>query len=175
MNPLPSGLMSHYGRIDLGNDLLAAGYYGLGRVNRIVLVPGGELYLPMLIRAFSCWRSTSAGSCHVRFPKRLQTGRSNSPMRRPTQGDPTIMTHQSTREWIHPLSVILGALIDAGLTIVMFSRARGLALARRVDLGACLGQTMAPSRWSSAHSPVHFGKSEKGLRASSMISSGHVG
>src|SRR6202035_3284753 len=35
-------------------------------------------------------------------------------------GDPTIMTHQSTREWIHPLSAILGALIDAGLTIVMF-------------------------------------------------------
>jgi hypothetical protein len=30
------------------------------------------------------------------------------------------MTHQSTREWIHPLSAILGALIDAGLTIVMF-------------------------------------------------------
>jgi len=35
-------------------------------------------------------------------------------------GDPTIMTHQSTREWIHSLSTILGALIDAGLTIVMF-------------------------------------------------------
>jgi hypothetical protein len=30
------------------------------------------------------------------------------------------MTHQSTREWIHPLSAILGALIDAGLTITMF-------------------------------------------------------
>jgi hypothetical protein len=35
-------------------------------------------------------------------------------------GDPTIMTHQSTREWIHSLSAILGALIDAGLTITRF-------------------------------------------------------
>jgi hypothetical protein len=35
-------------------------------------------------------------------------------------GDPTIMTHQSNREWIDPLSAIFGALIDAGLTIVMF-------------------------------------------------------
>ena len=33
---------------------------------------------------------------------------------------PYFVTHQSTREWIHPLSAILGALIDAGLTIVMF-------------------------------------------------------
>ena len=39
-------------------------------------------------------------------------------------GDPTIMTHQSTREWIHPLSVILGALIDSGLTITMFRLSR---------------------------------------------------
>jgi len=35
-------------------------------------------------------------------------------------GDPTIMTSQSTCEWIHPLSAIFGTLIDAGLAIVMF-------------------------------------------------------
>jgi hypothetical protein len=35
-------------------------------------------------------------------------------------GDPTVMTHQSTREWIHSLSTIFGALIDTGLTITMF-------------------------------------------------------
>jgi hypothetical protein len=35
-------------------------------------------------------------------------------------GDPTIMTHQSTRQWIHSLSAIFGSLIDAGLTITMF-------------------------------------------------------
>ena len=38
-----------------------------------------------------------------------------------------------------------------------------LAVARGVELGACIGQTMAPSRWSSAHSPIHFGESEKGV------------
>jgi SAM-dependent methyltransferase len=35
-------------------------------------------------------------------------------------GDPTIMTNQATREWIHPLSAIFGALLDAGLTLTMF-------------------------------------------------------
>jgi hypothetical protein len=35
-------------------------------------------------------------------------------------GDPTVMAHQSTCEWIHPLSTILGALIEAGLTIKTF-------------------------------------------------------
>lgn len=35
-------------------------------------------------------------------------------------GDPTVMTHQATREWMHPLSDILGALIEAGLSIEMF-------------------------------------------------------
>ncbi len=35
-------------------------------------------------------------------------------------GDPTIMTSQATREWIHSLSSILGALLANGLTIEMF-------------------------------------------------------
>jgi SAM-dependent methyltransferase len=35
-------------------------------------------------------------------------------------GDATVMTHQSTRQWIHPLSAILSSLIEAGLTIKMF-------------------------------------------------------
>jgi len=30
------------------------------------------------------------------------------------------MTHQSTREWIHPLPAILSSLIEAGLLIKMF-------------------------------------------------------
>jgi hypothetical protein len=30
------------------------------------------------------------------------------------------MQNQSTREWIHSLSMVLGALIDAGLSITMF-------------------------------------------------------
>jgi 2-polyprenyl-3-methyl-5-hydroxy-6-metoxy-1,4-benzoquinol methylase len=36
-------------------------------------------------------------------------------------GDPTALTSQATREWIHSLSAIFGALIEAGLTIVTFS------------------------------------------------------
>lgn len=35
-------------------------------------------------------------------------------------GDPTIMTNQETREWIHALSTIIGSLIDAGLSLAMF-------------------------------------------------------
>ena len=35
-------------------------------------------------------------------------------------GDTTVMTNQLFCNWIHPLSAILGALIDAGLTITMF-------------------------------------------------------
>src|SRR5438105_2664908 len=35
-------------------------------------------------------------------------------------GDPTVLSHQSTHEWIHSLSAVLGALIDAGLMITMF-------------------------------------------------------
>ncbi len=35
-------------------------------------------------------------------------------------GDPTIMTHQATREWIHSLSTIFGALLNAGMTVEMF-------------------------------------------------------
>ena len=34
--------------------------------------------------------------------------------------DPTVMTHQSTRVWIHSLSDIFGALIGEGLTITSF-------------------------------------------------------
>jgi len=35
-------------------------------------------------------------------------------------GDPTVMTNQATREWIHTLSTVFGALIEAGLSIAMF-------------------------------------------------------
>ena len=35
-------------------------------------------------------------------------------------GDPTIMANQATREWIHPLSAIFSALLEAGLTLTTF-------------------------------------------------------
>jgi len=35
-------------------------------------------------------------------------------------GDPTVMANPSTREWIHSLSSVLGALIEAGMSLTMF-------------------------------------------------------
>jgi SAM-dependent methyltransferase len=35
-------------------------------------------------------------------------------------GDATVMTNQTSHEWMHPLSAILGGLIDNGMTITMF-------------------------------------------------------
>jgi len=35
--------------------------------------------------------------------------------------DPTIVTHQTTKEWIHSLSSTAGALLEAGLTITMLN------------------------------------------------------
>jgi SAM-dependent methyltransferase len=90
------------------------------RVIASVLEPGGELYFADAHPSFLVLEE-HAGRLVPMYD--FQT-----PADRPLEfsdattytGDPTIMTHQSTREWIHPLSAILGALIDAGLTIVMF-------------------------------------------------------
>jgi SAM-dependent methyltransferase len=85
-----------------------------------VLAPGGELYFadahPSLLLM------------EERDGKLVPTYDFQTPAHRPLEfsnpttytGDPTVMTHQSTHEWIHPLSAILGALIAAGLTITMF-------------------------------------------------------
>jgi SAM-dependent methyltransferase len=74
------------------------------RVIASVLAPGGELYF---------------ADAHPSFLTLAHRPLEFSNATTYT-GDPTIMTQQSTREWIHSLSAILGALIDAGLTIVMF-------------------------------------------------------
>ncbi|MDP3077045.1 bifunctional 2-polyprenyl-6-hydroxyphenol methylase/3-demethylubiquinol 3-O-methyltransferase UbiG [Bradyrhizobium sp.] len=85
-----------------------------------VLEPGGELYFADAYPAFSVLEEYD-GKLVPNFD--FQT-----PSDRPLQfvdettytGDPTIMTHQSTQQWIHSLSAVLGGLIDAGLTITMF-------------------------------------------------------
>ena len=85
-----------------------------------MLVPGGELYFADAHPGFLVLEQ-HAGKLASMYD--FQT-----PADRPLEfvdattytGDPTVMTHQSTREWIHSLSAILGALIDAGLTIAMF-------------------------------------------------------
>jgi SAM-dependent methyltransferase len=90
------------------------------RVIASVLVPNGELYFADAHPGFLILEQ-HAGKLASMYD--FQT-----PADRPLEfvdattytGDPTVMTHQSTREWIHSLSAILGALIDAGLTIAMF-------------------------------------------------------
>ena len=85
-----------------------------------VLAPGGELYFADLHPAFSVLEEEGG--------KLVPTHDFQTPADRPLAfvtpttytGDPTIMTHQDTREWIHSLSVVLGSLIGAGLTITMF-------------------------------------------------------
>ena len=85
-----------------------------------VLAPGGELYFADAHPSFTVMEE---------FAGRLvPTYDFQTPADRPLHfanettytGDPTIMSHRSTREWIHSLSGVLGGLIDAGLTITMF-------------------------------------------------------
>jgi hypothetical protein len=85
-----------------------------------VLAPGGELYFADAHPSFLLMEE--------RDGKLEPTHDFQTPADRPLEfkskttytGDPTVLTYQSTREWIHPLSAIVGALIDAGLTIKMF-------------------------------------------------------
>jgi hypothetical protein len=85
-----------------------------------VLAPSGELYFADAHPGFNVLEEYAG-----RF---VPTYDYQTPPDRPLQfvnettytGDPTIMSHQSTREWIHSLSAVLGGLIDAGLTITMF-------------------------------------------------------
>jgi len=85
-----------------------------------VLAPGGELYFADAHPAFNVLEDTAGGLA----PRHdFQT-----PAERPLQfvnettytGDPTVLSHQETRELIHSLSAVIGGLIDAGLTITMF-------------------------------------------------------
>ena len=86
-----------------------------------VLAPSGELYFADAHPGFNVLEEYAG-----RF---VPTYDYQTPPDRPLHfanettytGDPTIMSHQSTREWIHSLSAVLGGLIDAGLTITMFS------------------------------------------------------
>lgn len=85
-----------------------------------VLAPGGELYFADAHPAFSVLEEFEG--------KLMPTYDFQTPADTPLQfvnettytGDPTILSHQLTHEWIHSLSAVLGGLIDAGLTITMF-------------------------------------------------------
>jgi SAM-dependent methyltransferase len=85
-----------------------------------VLAPGGELYFADAHPSFMLMEE--------RQGKLEPTYDFQTPAERPLEftnettytGDPTVMKHQSTREWIHPLSAIFASLIGAGLTTKMF-------------------------------------------------------
>jgi len=85
-----------------------------------VLAPGGELYFADAHPSFYVLEDENG--------RPMPKYDFETPAHRPLEfneattytGDPTIMTNQSTYNWIHSLSSILGALIEAGLTITMF-------------------------------------------------------
>jgi SAM-dependent methyltransferase len=90
------------------------------RVIASVLAPGGELYFADAHPALRVLEE-KAGRLVVTYGHR-------TPIERPLTfteattytGDPTIMANQQSHEWMHPLSAVLGGLIDAGMTITMF-------------------------------------------------------
>jgi 2-polyprenyl-3-methyl-5-hydroxy-6-metoxy-1,4-benzoquinol methylase len=90
------------------------------RVIASVLAPDGELYFADAHPGFNVLEQY-AGKFAPTYD--FQTP-PDQPLRLVDEttytGDPTIMSHQSTRQWIHSLSAVLGGLIDAGLTIMMF-------------------------------------------------------
>lgn len=85
-----------------------------------VLAPGGELYCADAHPGF-CVLEEFGGALRLTYDFHTPADRPLEFVNATTYtGDPTDMVHQSTWEWIHPLSAILGALIEAGLTITMF-------------------------------------------------------
>jgi SAM-dependent methyltransferase len=90
------------------------------RVIASVLAPGGELYCADAHPGFVVLEE-QAGRLMPTFDFQTPPDRPLEFVEPTTYaGGTSVMTHQSTRVWIHPLSAILGALIDAGLTITMF-------------------------------------------------------
>jgi SAM-dependent methyltransferase len=90
------------------------------RVIASVLKPGGELYFADAHPGFLLMEEDSG--------RLVPTYDFQTPVDHPLEfvetttytGDPAVMTNQSTWNWIHSLSNVIGALIEAGLTIVMF-------------------------------------------------------
>jgi len=90
------------------------------RVIAAVLAPRGELYFADAHPALYVLEE-AAGKLVVTYDHRTPVERPLTFVEPTTYtGDPTIMTNRQTREWRHPLSAIIGGLIDAGMTITMF-------------------------------------------------------
>jgi SAM-dependent methyltransferase len=85
-----------------------------------VLAPGGELYFADAHPAFNVLEESTAGLV-VTHDFQTPAGKPLHFVNETTYtGDPTILSNQATREWIHSLSAVLGSLIGASLAITMF-------------------------------------------------------
>ena len=116
------------------------------RVIATVLAPGGELYCADAHPGFVILEE-HAGRLMPTFDFQTPRDRPLEFVEAATYtGDRTVMTHQSTRVWIHPMSAILGALIEAGLTITMFREHEVLPWRREAaQVTAQPGETVALS------------------------------
>jgi SAM-dependent methyltransferase len=85
-----------------------------------VLPAGGELYFADAHPGLQVLEE-AAGKLVVTHDYRTPTDRPLAFINETTYtGDPTVMENQQSHEWIHPLSAVLGGLVDAGMTITMF-------------------------------------------------------
>jgi SAM-dependent methyltransferase len=90
------------------------------RIVAAVLSTGGELYLADAHPGLRVLEE-AAGKLVVTYDYLTPADRPLTFIEATTYtGDPTIMQNQQSHEWMHPLSAILGGLIDAGMTITMF-------------------------------------------------------
>jgi SAM-dependent methyltransferase len=90
------------------------------RVIASVLAPGGELYFADTHPSFRALEASPSGLVvtydHVTPVDQPLTFKDATTY----TGDATVMANQTSHEWMHPLSAILGGLIDNGMTITMF-------------------------------------------------------
>jgi 2-polyprenyl-3-methyl-5-hydroxy-6-metoxy-1,4-benzoquinol methylase len=90
------------------------------RVIASVLAPGGELYFADAHPAF-CVLEQSPSGLVVTYDHQTPIDQPLTFVNATTYtGDATIMRNQTSHEWMHPLSTILGGLIDNGMSITMF-------------------------------------------------------
>ena len=85
-----------------------------------VLAPGGELYFADMHPSLRTLEQSPAGLV-VTYDYLTPVDQPLAFVEANTYtGDTTVLSNQTSHEWIHPLSAILGGLIDNGMTITMF-------------------------------------------------------
>ena len=127
-----------------------------------VLKPGGELYFADAHPGFLIMEE-ELGRLVPTYDFQTPADRPLEFVERMTYtGDPTVLAHQSTWVWFHSLSAVLGALIDAGLTIVMFHEHDHLPWQGLPMLTPASDRTLAPARRPSTLSAVLLAAGKEG-------------